>query len=108
MDVKATRFNLFEDSNDWKPYHHDAAAIKPKYAKTQNFTAVVSFGLERDISIIHAKNDCKVNIPLMNGHTYCFGKDVNCEWQHGVPKLAKRPKKDTLGRISIVAWGWCT
>ena len=29
MDVKATRFNWYRDSNDWKPYHHDAAAVKP-------------------------------------------------------------------------------
>ena len=29
MDVKATRFNWYRDSNDWKPYHHDAAAVNP-------------------------------------------------------------------------------
>ena len=28
MDVKATRFNWYRDSNDWKPFHHDAAAVK--------------------------------------------------------------------------------
>ena len=25
MDIKATRLNYYKDSNDWKPYHHDAA-----------------------------------------------------------------------------------
>ena len=28
VDVKATRFNLYEDSSQWKPFHHDAAAVK--------------------------------------------------------------------------------
>ena len=27
MDIKATRFNWYRDSNDWKPFHHDAAAL---------------------------------------------------------------------------------
>ena len=29
-------FNLYKDSSQWKPYHHDAAAIKPHIAKIQN------------------------------------------------------------------------
>ena len=24
MDVKATRFNWYRDSQEWKPFHHDA------------------------------------------------------------------------------------
>ena len=28
MDVKATRFNWYKDSSQWKPFHHDAAAVK--------------------------------------------------------------------------------
>jgi len=27
MDIKATRFNLHRDSNDWKQFHHDAAGL---------------------------------------------------------------------------------
>ena len=46
VDVKA-RFNLYEDSSQWKP-HHDAAAVKPDKAKTQNITIGISFGLERE------------------------------------------------------------
>jgi len=26
--IKATRFNHYRDDKDWKPYHHDAAAVK--------------------------------------------------------------------------------
>ena len=28
VDIKASRFNLYKDSSHWKPYHHDAAAVK--------------------------------------------------------------------------------
>ena len=28
MDVKATRLNWYRDAEEWKPYHHDAAAVK--------------------------------------------------------------------------------
>ena len=34
MDIKATRLNWFKDQSEWKPYHHDAAAVKPDKAKT--------------------------------------------------------------------------
>lgn len=55
MDVKATRFNWYRDSSEWKPFHHDAAAVKPQFAKKQNFTAAVSFGAEREAAFEHAK-----------------------------------------------------
>ena len=29
MDVQATRLNWYRDSSEWKPFHHDAAALKP-------------------------------------------------------------------------------
>ena len=34
MDIKATRFNWYRDCSEWKPFHHDAAAVKPDKAKT--------------------------------------------------------------------------
>ena len=55
MDVKATRLNWYRNSEEWKPFHHDAAAMKEKFAKTQNFTLGVSFGAERDAAFEHAK-----------------------------------------------------
>ena len=68
MDVQATRFNWYRDSSEWKPFHHDAAAIKEKFARTQNFTLAASFGAERDAAFEHAKvnNGNKANV--------CFGK----------------------------------
>ena len=55
MDVQATRFNWYRDSSEWKPFHHDAAAMKEKFARTQNFTLAVSFGAEREAAFEHAK-----------------------------------------------------
>ena len=55
MDVKATRLNWYRNASEWKPFHHDAAAMKEKYAKTQNFTVAVSFGAERDAAFEHAQ-----------------------------------------------------
>jgi len=104
-DVKATRFNWFEDDSQFKPLHFDAAAVDPAKAKTQNITIGVSFGGTRDAMFEHAKTRTKVNIPLPNGSIYCFLRDTNCEWRHGIPMVS--PEKQTgPGRISIILWGW--
>jgi len=103
MEVKATRLNWYRDTSEWKPYHHDAAAVDEKKAKTQNLTIGVSFGGTRDASFEHASTKTTVNIPLSNGMTYGFGSQVNIEWRHGIPQV-KEVKQE--GRISIIAWGW--
>jgi hypothetical protein len=102
MDIKATRFNHYQDHHEWKPYHHDAAAVKPEKAKTQNFTVGVSFGATRDIAFQHAKTKTTVGFPLTDGTLYAFSRDVNIEWRHGVP--ATKTEADR-SRISIIAWG---
>lgn len=102
MDVKATRFNHYRDNTDWKPYHHDAAAVDPKKAKTQNFTVAVSFGSKRIISFQHAKTKNRIDIPIGNGSVYTFGKQVNIDWMHGI---IKEPENKKEGRISIIMWG---
>lgn len=104
MDVKATRFNLYENSDHWKPYHHDAAAVKPHIAKKQNLTVGISFGAEREISFEHAKAKNIVSFPLENGSVYAFGKDINIIWKHGIPQLAPE-NYSNKGRISLIAWG---
>ena len=104
MDIQATRFNLYKDSSQWKPYHHDAAAIKPDKAKKQNITVAVSFGVEREAAFEHAKSRTTVSLPLTNGSIYIFNKDLNIEWRHGIPQVHP-DKKHSKGRISIIAWG---
>ena len=105
MDVKATRLNWYRDDSEWKPFHHDAAAIKPDKAKTQNFTVAVSFGAERDAAFEHAGTKTVISMPQPNGTIYTFGKDVNILWRHGI--LQVPPERQTQqGRISIIAWGW--
>lgn len=101
MDIKATRLNWYKDGSDWKPYHHDAAAIDEKKAKTQNLTVGVSFGDTREVSFEHATTKTKVDIELPNGMTYTFSSQVNIEWRHGIPQ-----KMPSQGRISLIAWGW--
>lgn len=104
MDVKATRFNWYRDSNDWKPYHHDAAAVKPDKAKTQNLTVAVSFGAERQAAFEHAKTKTTISMWQPNGTIYTFGRDVNVMWRHGIPAVHPDQYTDQ-GRISIIAWG---
>ena len=104
MEIKASRLNWYRDCSEWKPYHHDAAALKPEKAVEQNLTIGVSFGVTRDISFQHAKNKNIVSFPLPNGMLYGFSKLVNIEWRHGVPQLPPQ-KQINEGRISIIAWG---
>ena len=104
MDIKASRFNFYRDSSDWKPFHHDAAAVKPDKSLTQNFTVGISFGAERDICFEHAKTKQKISFPLSNGTLYAFSKDINIEWKHGIPQISPE-KSHSNGRISIIVWG---
>jgi len=104
MDIKATRLNWYRDSKEWKPYHHDAAAVKPDKARTQNFTVGVSFGLKRDVSFEHAKTRTRIQVPLPNGTTYTFSDIVNVEWRHDILQYPS-DKYVEEGRISVIAWG---
>lgn len=101
MTTKATRLNWYKTGNDFKPYHHDASAVKPDKARRQNITVGVNFGADRIISFEHAQSKTVVDIPLKNGDVYAFMRDVNVEWRHGVPQ-----GKTHGERISIIDWGW--
>lgn len=103
MDIKATRFNWYIDTNQWKPFHHDAAAVKPEKMNTQNFTVGISFGATREAAFEHAKTKTTISIPQPDGCIYAFAKDTNVIWRHGI--LQDVPCKQQ-GRISIIAWGW--
>jgi len=104
MDIKSTRFNLYKDSSDWKPFHHDAAAVKEHIAALQNFTVGISLGFTRSIAFENAKTKTTVSIPLPNCYAYGFAKDVNVMWKHGIPQVHPDNAHDK-GRISIIAWG---
>lgn len=105
MEVKATRMNWYRDSKEWKPFHFDAAAMKEKYAATQNFTLAVSFGAEREAAFEHDKTKTIISMPQPNGAVYTFGRDVNIIWRHGILQVPPERYSDA-GRISIIAWGW--
>lgn len=104
IEVKSTRLNLYKDSSDWKPYHHDAAAFKEHISKIQNFTVGVSLGQTRDIAFEHDKTKTTVSIPQPNCYAYGFAKDVNVIWKHGIPQI-HQDKASDKGRISIIVWG---
>jgi hypothetical protein len=103
VQTKATRLNLYRDSSDWKPYHHDAAAIDADKAKTQNVTIGVTFGSTRSASFEHATTKTTVSMPLQNGMVYGFGPQLNIEWRHGI---LQEKEVSQQGRISIILWGW--
>jgi len=103
MDIKATRFNLYKNTNQWKPFHHDAAAVKKDKMNTQNFTVGVSFGVTRDAAFEHSVKRTTVSIPQPDGCIYAFSKDTNIIWKHGI--LQDKPMRNQ-GRISVIAWGW--
>jgi hypothetical protein len=104
MDIKATRFNWYKDTSQWKPFHFDAAKNDPKKAAVQNFTVAVSFGATRDCAF-EKDNQTKdvISFPIGDGEVYCFAKDTNCIWRHGV--LQDTPIKQE-GRISVICWGF--
>ena len=83
-------------------FHHDAAAVDAKKADRQNFTVAVSFGATREAAFEHAKSKCTVSFPQPDGCIYCFSKDTNIEWRHGILP----GKEGEQGRISIILWGW--
>jgi hypothetical protein len=89
--VKATRFNYYENSNHFKPYHFDAAAFDEEKAKFQNVTIGVSFGAIRDIAFEHAISKNTVSFPLVDGMIYGFNKQVNIDFAvSGFPEVAER------------------
>ena len=108
MKVMATRYNYYKDSTQWKPFHKDAAAVKPDKADKQNFTVGVSFGMTRAAAFERDTHDKTViSIPIPDGQIYAFSGQTNILWRHGIlQEPPGNPDEDT-GRISVIAWGWC-
>lgn len=108
VDVKATRFNWYKNTEQWKPFHHDAAAFDPKKSSTQNITIALSFGCTRQVALEFSeknKNNEKttISIPINDGEIYAFTNTTNKLWKHGILQEKKYQEK---GRISIIIWGW--
>jgi len=105
VEVKATRFNYYENSSHFKPYHFDAAAFDEEKAKFQNITIGVSFGATRDIAFEHAVSKNTISFPLIDGMIYGFCKKINIDWRHGIPQIHPDNFSND-GRISIIIWGY--
>ena len=151
------RYNHYRDMTNWKPFHHDAAALdktagggrgkgmhrggggRPPMCESQNMTVGVSFGETRQAAFEWAgtRERCSgggsfpehllspavnpgshknivLSLPLPDGSTYTFGRDVNLLWKHGILAEKMPSGRDGQGvdlnveegRISIIAWGW--
>ncbi len=108
VDIKATRFNWYQNTNHWKPFHFDAAAFDPQKRKNQNITIALSFGCTRSTALEFAeknKNNTQttIAIPISDGEIYAFTNTTNDIWRHGI--LQEKEFKNE-GRISIIIWGW--
>ena len=106
MDIRATRFNWYKDQSQWKPFHHDAAAVKKDKMNTQNFTVGISFGATREAAFEHAVTKTTISIPQTDGCIYAFAKDTNIIWKHGILQKTTKDQDHNTGRISVIAWGW--
>lgn len=107
LTTRATRLNWFQSGEEFKPYHHDAAAVKPDKARNQNITIGLNLGESRIISFEHAKQGTIIDFPLKNGTLYAFMRDINVVWRHGVPqKQEKEDLRFNNERLSIVDWGY--
>jgi len=107
VDVKSTRLNFYENGSEWKPFHHDAAAINPDKAKTQNFTLGASFGATREVAFQYAGTQKNKTAPvvcfdLKDNEVYAFTKNINQFWKHGI----RQNVTNNVSRISIIIWGW--
>ena len=108
MQIEATRLNWYRDETDWKPFHFDAAAVDEAKSRVQNFTVAVSFGATREAAFEDADNAPHnrrvISMPQPNGTVYCFSKDINIHWRHGILQKPES-ERGTEGRFSIIAWG---
>ena len=103
--LSATRFNWYEDDNDWKAFHRDRAALYTDAQTKQNFTIAISFGKTRDAAFQDMETKKVLSIPCPDGSAYCFTRDINVNFMHGI--LPIPPEKRTgQGRISIIVWTW--
>ncbi len=108
VDIKSTRFNWYSNTNQWKPFHFDAAAFDAEKRKTQNITISLSFGCTRNVALEfaeHNKNNTQttISVPIADGEIYAFTNTTNDLWRHGI---LKENEYSDEGRISIIIWGW--
>lgn len=105
MKIEATRFNWYSTDDEWKPFHHDRSALYSDTANKQNFTVGVSFGKTRQAGFEEVESKKVIAFPLPDGSCYCFARDINTKYKHGI--LPVKPSERTgQGRVSVIAWGW--
>ncbi len=80
--------NWYRSTDEWKPFHHDAAAMKPAMAEKQNFTVAVSFGGERDAAFEHAQTKVRGTNAACE-HAQTKVRETNAACEHAQTKVRK-------------------
>jgi len=102
LTVNSTRLNWYKDGTEFKPFHHDAAAMSEEKAAVQNISVGISFGATRELALEESEAKRVITIPLHDGTVYSIGRDANVLWRHGILRTREALEE---GRISIVLWG---
>lgn len=116
VNAQATRCNWYDRSTQFKPLHHDAAALDPKKAAKQNITIALSLGQTREILLQKTNTSSSketkghkgvyLSFPANDASVYTFTNDVNVNWKHGVHVGIEEEDTSKESRISIIIWGW--
>ena len=101
--ITASRLNRFSSPADFKHFHHDASAIIPSRARTQNTSVVLCLGEGRPVRFYHPPSKSTLDFSIPSRGAYAFGAGVNNRWMHGV---GKRSEDDNRVRFSLAFWGW--
>ena len=89
------RCNFFNDTNQWKPYHHD------KLFPPNLLSVSASFGHTRRLSFRSVKSKETISFHLEDGSLLLFGRAINLNYEHSI---LRETDYKTGGRFSIVIW----
>jgi len=101
MRAMAIRMNLYRDSSDWKPLHHDRGQDNEGVPQ---LSVGVSLGATRELVFMHKQTGVTMSFPLRNGDVFAFTPELNMAFMHGVAKTKVVPEDDGP-RLSFVIWG---
>jgi hypothetical protein len=101
LDPANLSINRYPNGNNHKNFHRDAHVHNPELANGRNFSAIASFGGQREL-LFKPYNGAgeDVCITVKNGSLCLFGCGVNATWLHGI-----EPCHGAQDRNSIACWG---
>lgn len=100
LRVGASRLNLYRSSGDYKPLHYDRGRDSNGVPQV---TVGASFGITRELTMVHVKSGLAVSFPQQNGDVFAFTPELNTVFTHGVPR--QRGQVEDGPRLSLIIWG---